>query len=255
MPRALGQPEGVSVSVFERTVDDLELVHLPVQVAPATEAFVDLREQPSQQGDTPLGHPSRLTGRVDEARLLISRHQRLALAADVTAAAASSAVATVLRFGTWRQPAYVGLSLAVPVLWTLLATTKRAYEHRFIERASEECRRLWEAGLLLFITLAVLSFSIRGDVARGYVCLVVPLTVTIACTLRALVRGWMRRQRRRGRGVRNVLVVGPNDEARGLFERLQGHKVPGLRPVGICPQHANTEGVARVLEAVDASGA
>jgi exopolysaccharide biosynthesis polyprenyl glycosylphosphotransferase len=234
------------VSVFERTVDGLELAHLPAQTAPAGAALVDIREA------TPAREPA---SRLADARVLVRTQQQLAVAADVVAGGVASALATTLRFGTWREPDYIALSLAVPVLWVLLVTVKRAYEHRVIERAAEEYRRLWEAGLLLFITMAVLSYSIKGDVARGYVFVVVPLTIVASCALRGLLRLWVRRLRTQGLGVRRVLVVGPAPEARTLFDRLHDEKVPGLRPVAVYPHHANTDGVTGVLAAVDASGA
>ncbi|MGZ4620104.1 MAG: nucleoside-diphosphate sugar epimerase/dehydratase, partial [Frankiaceae bacterium] len=171
------------------------------------------------------------------------------------AAAVASGVATVVRFGSWRHPSYVALSIAVPVLWVLMLAVKRGYEHRFLGRGPEEYRRLWEAGLLLFITMAVLSFCVKGDVARGYVCLVVPLTLTLTAVYRTVLRRWAARLRARGHGVQNVLVVGPHADAHALFDRLRAGGVQGLRPVGIYPHHADAGGLGAVLTAVQASQA
>ena len=136
-------------------------------------------------------------------------YQRAALGGDAATAAVCSAIATVARFGNWHHKSYVALSLAVPVLWVLLVAVKRGYEQRYLGRGPEEYRRLWEAGLLLFITMAVLSFSVKGDVARGYVFLVVPLTLVATAVVRTALRKAVARLRARGLGVQNVLVVGP----------------------------------------------
>ena len=137
----------------------------------------------------------------------------------------------------------------------LLVTLKRGYEHRFLGRGPDEYRRLWDAGLLLFITTAVLSFSVKEDVARGYVFLVVPLTVALTALYRHALRRYAARLRSRGLGVENVLVVGPFIEARSLFDRLRKGSVNGLRPVGIYPHSPDGGGLDAVLAAVDASDA
>ncbi len=232
------------MSVSERTAHHLGKPGLPahpLRLHPL-DAFIDLRGEPDglavvlpprDKGDESTPAAGHSTATLGDARHLMARYQRLALTADVVSAAAASAVATVLRFGTWHVKSYVALSIAVPVMWVLILAAKRGYEQRYLGRGPEEYRRLWEAGLLLFITMAVLSFSVKGDVARGYVCLVVPLTLVVTAVARTALRKWAARLRRHGLGVQNVLVVGPEPEARGLFERLRDGGVQGLRPIGI----------------------
>src|SRR3954463_5013815 len=260
-----GRTEGDPVSVEERTMDGLELAHLPAPAAPQLDAYIDLRGEPDgltvARTASPTGPPDPATtsvtapdSTIDARRLMVS-YQRAALAGDAATAAVCSAIATVARFGSWHHKSYVALSLAVPVLWVLLVAVKRGYEQRVLGRGPEEYRRLWEAALLLFITTAVLSFSVKGDVARGYVTLVVPLTLALTVAWRTALRHWASRLRRRGLGVQDVLVVGPVTEARSLFDRLRKGGVHGLRPVGIYPHSADDEGLDGVLAAVEASSA
>jgi exopolysaccharide biosynthesis polyprenyl glycosylphosphotransferase len=190
-----------------------------------------------------------------DARGFLRHYQQLAAGGDALCAAVAALIALTVRFGTWEHVPYDALTLAVPVQWVLLVTVKRGYEHRFLGRGPDEFRRLWEAGLLLFITTAVLSFSVKEDIARGYVFLVVPLTVALTALYRTVLRHWAARLRSRGLGVENVLVVGPVTEARSLFDRLRRGGVNGLRPVGIYPHSADDGGLDAVLAAVDASDA
>ncbi|MBA3907911.1 MAG: sugar transferase, partial [Pseudonocardiales bacterium] len=90
---------------------------------------------------------------------------------------------------------------------------------------------------------------------RGYVFLVVPLTLVATAVTRTILRRWVARLRGRGLGVQNVLVVGPVADARALFDRLCAGGVQGLRPVGIYPHSADGGGLSAVLGAVQASEA
>src|SRR4051812_36577474 len=192
-------------------------------------------------------------GPLADARGFLRHYQQLAAGGDALCAAIAACIALTIRFGTWQHAPYDALTIAVPVQWVLLLSVKRGYEHRFLGRGPDEYRRLWEAGLLLFITTAVLSFLVKEDLARGYVFLVVPLTVALTAVYRHALRLWAARLRSRGLGVENVLVVGPAAEARSLFDRLRRGGVNGLRPVGIYPHTPGGGGLDSVLAAVDAS--
>jgi exopolysaccharide biosynthesis polyprenyl glycosylphosphotransferase len=246
------------VSVSEREMDGFELVRMPAQPASSLDAFIDLRTEPDRRALAPatgaVAAPSADVSQVD-ARGFLRQYQQFAAGGDALCAAVAALIALAVRFGTWQHVSYDALTLAVPVLWVVLLAAKRGYEHRFLGRGPEEYRRVWEAGLLLFITTAVLSFSVKGDVARGYVTLVVPLTIALTAVYRTALRRWAARVRSRGLGVENVLVVGPDAEARSLFDRLRKGSVNGLRPVGIYPHDPDGGGLDGVLAAVDASSA
>jgi exopolysaccharide biosynthesis polyprenyl glycosylphosphotransferase len=111
---------------------------------------------------------------------------------------------------------------------------------------------VWEAGLLLFITTAVLSFSLKGDVARGYTFLVVLLVLALTVVSRVTLRRWAARLRTKGLGIQKVLVVGPWEEAVALSWRLEQGRVQGLEPVRVFPRSAGSD-LDEVLRAVDES--
>ena len=265
MPHALGQNQGDLVSVSERTADGFELATLPAQAGHAVDApldaFIDLRGEPdglAVDGSTaaPRHHHDRRhrpTGHDATSWSATSAPPSPATRSPPPSAPASP---PVVRFGSWHHKSYVALSLAVPVLWVLLVAVKRGYEQRYLGRGPEEYRRLWEAGLLLFITMAVLSFSVKGDVARGYVCLVVPLT--LVADRRASAPSCAGRSRgcaAAGSACRTCWSSAPTPRPARLFERLRAGGVQGLRPVGIYPHSADAGGLGAVLGAVEASEA
>jgi exopolysaccharide biosynthesis polyprenyl glycosylphosphotransferase len=208
----------------------------------------------------------RLTSRVvdDEVdpRSLLVQHQRLALVGDFTAALASGLGAMVLRFGFELHPAYLALSLAIPFAWILAIFAQRGYERRFLGTGSEEYRRVADAGLLLFAALAVSAYAFRGELARGFVFVAVPLTVLLSLSIRNRLRHRVWSLRIRGVGLQRVLVVGRADAAVALIEKLDHEPQHGLVPVGACVpptgvqvSHVHDVPVigdpGRVLQAVD----
>jgi exopolysaccharide biosynthesis polyprenyl glycosylphosphotransferase len=197
---------------------------------------------------------------------LLSRYRAMAVAADAACASAGAIVAFAARFGGNAHPRYVLYSALVPVAWLSVLAFQRAYEFRFLGTGTEEYRRILDAGLMLFLTIAVGSFVMRGDIARGFVITVVPATVALTLMARKRLRRWLFGLRARGIGVQRVLVVGRADAAMALAAKLDHEPEHGLRVVAAC---VGAEGVrvsdiggipvvgdpAHVLEAVDATGA
>jgi len=191
----------------------------------------------------------RSVGTTDDPRALMLRYQRRALAGDVAAATIAAFGALGLRFGDDGDPVYVLLSVAVPALWVGMLALERGYEQRFLGRGLDEYRRVWKAALLLFTTVAVASYSVRADVARGYLFVAMPLTLVLTLAWRHHLRMWISRLRRAGTGAHRVLVVGRAGAAQSLVERLEDDPWQGLRPVGVVIPAVDDLGA--VLDAVE----
>ena len=209
-------------------------------------------------GDAARPEPS------DDPWVLLARYRVMAVAADAACAGAIGTFA--LSFRGDAEPRHVLYSALVPVTWLAVLAFQRAYEFRFLGTGTEEYRRVLDAGLMLFLTIAVTSFAIRGDIDRGCVVTVVPATVALTLMARKRLRRWLFRLRRGGVGVPRVLVVGRADAAKALAENLDHEPEHSLRMVAAC---VGADGVrlsdlgevpvvgdpAHVLEAVDATGA
>lgn len=199
-------------------------------------------------------------------RHVLARYRRWALVTDTGAAVAACVAAGLLRFGAAVPAEYVLLSLLVPLIWSLLLTVQRGYEYRFLGTGPEEYRRVIDGGLLLFTVIAVSSYTVKGDLSRGYVLVAVPLTILLTLLGRARLRRWLYRLRERGHGMQKVIVVGRADAAVSVIETLDREPQHGLVSVGACvpatgKARTHVHGVpvlgepGRILDAVDETGA
>ncbi len=194
------------------------------------------------------------------------RYRRVALIADVSSALVGAGCALALRFGTGPRLSYLLFTLFLPLAWTLFVALQRGYEQRFLGTGPEEYRRVFDAGLVMFTSIAVVSYALRSEVARGYVFVAIPVTVLITMAVRRQLRTWIYRLRDQGLALQRVLVVGRADAVVSLIEKLDNEPQHGLVPVGACVPFSGVEvshlhdvpvvgDPSRVLQAVDETGA
>ncbi|GAB3285354.1 sugar transferase [Kineosporia babensis] len=222
---------------------------------------------PLARGSRPVSATGRhvgLGGSV-EPDTLMRRYQHYALAGDFLASLLAGLLALFARFGA-PAGAYLQLSLTLPVLWVLIIAGQRGYERRFLGTGTEEFRRVLQGGLVMFCAIAVVSYGLRSEVARGYVFLAIPATVLFTLLVRRQLRSWIYRLRARGLALQRVLVVGRADVVVSVIEKLDNEPQHGLVPVGACVPLAGAEvshvqdvpvvgDPGRVLDAVEDTGA
>jgi exopolysaccharide biosynthesis polyprenyl glycosylphosphotransferase len=190
-----------------------------------------------------------------------------AVVLDTAAGAAGATTALIARFGYARTPAYVALTLALPIAWLLVMALQRNYERRYLGDGVEEFRRIIRAGVTLMATVAFVAYFTQTELARGYVLLALPLTVGATLTGRYLLRKGLHRARKAGRAMQRVLVVGQPDSVDELVRTLALTPYHGLQVVGVClPPGSNRddmldrgipviEGFDRADRAVEITGA
>lgn len=189
----------------------------------------------------------------------------MAVALDAGAAAVGGGIAFAIRFGQF-SPGYAALTGLLPLLWVVTVAANRGYETRFVGTGAEEFRRILHSGLLLMAGIAVLSYSTRAEVARGYVALAVPATVVAGLGGRYLLRRQLHRRRTAGRCMQKVVVVGRADATVALMAQLSRERLHGMQVVAACVPSGDLKvdalagvpvlgGYADVLEAVEVSGA
>lgn len=198
--------------------------------------------------------------------VLLRRYQHLALIGDGLSALVAGVIALIVRFGSTPNLNYLALAVAMPLAWLAVIAAERGYEQRFLGTGPEEYRKVADAGLIVFTSIAVISYAIRGEIARGYVFLAVPLTIVFTLLVRRQLRSWIYRLRERGLALQRVLVVGRADAVVSVIEKLDHEPQHGLVPVGACVpfvgigvSHVQNVPVvgdpSRVLQAVDETGA
>jgi exopolysaccharide biosynthesis polyprenyl glycosylphosphotransferase len=225
--RARTQLTQVSQSDSHVTEPDIRLTQPDIDFVP-----FDTRLPPSQPQVTRARHAAR----IERSRALLARYSRWARISDVTAAAVSAGVAVVIRFGS-TPGSYLMLPLLLPFAWVTTVWLYRAYEHRFVGEGPEEFHRLTRAGLMLFTTVAVLSYLINGNFSRTIAMVAVPSAVLGSMIGRRILRAGLRRARAAGRGLHRTLVVGRSDAAIGLIDSLRSTESAlhhGIVPIGVC---------------------
>jgi len=213
-----------------------------------------------------VGSPRHQGSGSGEPGVLLRRYQHLALLGDGVSALVAGVIALVFRFGTAPSLNYVALAVALPLAWLAIVAAQRGYEQRFLGTGPDEYRKVADAGLVIFTSIAVISYAVRGEIARGYVFVAVPLTILLTLLGRRQLRSWIYRLRARGLALQRVLVVGRADAAVALIEQLDAEPQHGLVPVGACVPFVGIEvsrvhnvpvvgDPSRVLQAVDETGA
>src|SRR5262245_46657993 len=162
------------------------------------------------------------------------------VAADIGAMSAALVVAHLLRFGLTSAilpgpgVSYVAISvLAVPV-WLGVLALAGCYDRRILGVGSDEYRRILNAGVHFLAVVAVLHFLGRLVLARGYVGVLIPVAIVFTLLSRFALRGWLDRQRRKGRYVHRLLLVGTPAAVSDVGEHLVRAPWSGYALVGVC---------------------
>ena len=147
--------------------------------------------------------------------------------------------ALILRFGAlgegvWESSAlqtYVPISIGLSLLWWLMLSFFGSRNPLFLGHGTEEYKRVISASFWLFGVIAIVSYSLQFDTARGYVGLALPAGTGGLLITRFLLRKLLHIDRKRGRSSLNVLIVGETHSAEHLARSLVGQPLAGYRPV------------------------
>ncbi len=172
-----------------------------------------------------------------------SHYRRAAAGADFVSALAAGFLAFEVRFDSrGSQPAeYLALSALLPVLWIASVALAGGYDPRFIGLGSDEFRRVLNAAVSLTAGIAIASYAVRFDVARGYVVLALPTLAAFDLTARYLLRKGLHQRRRRGRYMRRTVVAGHKPAVTDLVTQLRRDSHHGLSVVAVCLAAPRTE--------------
>ena len=187
-------------------------------------------------GPSSLTWPERARGRaVDRWQRQYLRHVVLV---DLAIILASSFLALQIRFGT-AEDSVTGISyelltiLLVPV-WIAALAMARAYESRYLGTGAEEFKRVGSASLRLMAVIAVISFTFKLELARGWVAIALPVGTVLLLIGRYGNRRWLHSRRKRGRYLRRTIAVGGPEGIRELADQLHDEPYVGYAIVGAC---------------------
>ncbi len=154
--------------------------------------------------------------------------------ADLGCAVVGVFMAAQVRFGSNVTAMYLGLSLALPVLWIAALWLAGAYDVRFIGTGSDEYRKVLNAGVSLTAAVAIFSYTVNLQLSRAYVVIALPSITVFDLFARFAMRKRLHARRMRGKCLHNVVAVGHELAVAALITELGRDKYHGLTVVGAC---------------------
>jgi exopolysaccharide biosynthesis polyprenyl glycosylphosphotransferase len=192
-----------------------------------------------QPSDTRL--PSIKQSHVPTRRDRHTNYRRRLLITDLAVLATTTATAQLWHFGPDSDVkadgplgiSYTALGAVIVVLWWTALQFFQSREARIIGDGPDEYQRVIRATCVMFGSVAVASLIFQWDMSRGYLAIAFPLGLIALLTGRKFWRVRLRKQRRLGRQLSNVLVVGGHRSGQDIATWLSRHRESGLRITGV----------------------
>ncbi|GAA1789450.1 sugar transferase [Pseudarthrobacter sulfonivorans] len=126
---------------------------------------------------------------------------------------------------------YATLSIVLVVAWWFMLGFWGSREPRVLGSGSEEYKRVLSCSLWLFGLVAIVSYALRIDTARGFVGLAFPAGVLGLLAGRWLIRQHLSIERQNGKSSSKVMIIGGPYSAAHLVTSLQSAPSAGYAPV------------------------
>lgn len=133
--------------------------------------------------------------------------------------------------GSVRDFDYAVLSIILAVGWWLMLEIWGSRESKVLGSGSEEYKRVIAASAWLFGFVAVVSYAVKFDTARGFVGLAFPAGAIGLLVARWLVRQHLSLERKQGKSSSRVLIIGGLHSAAHLVRSLHSAPAAGYLPV------------------------
>lgn len=146
--------------------------------------------------------------------------------------------AFVVRFGlepnfvaSGQEFTYAWLSVLLAVAWWFMLGAWNSRQSRILGAGADEYKRVAAASLWLFGMVAIISYVIRVDTARGYVGIALPVGLAGLLAARWLLRQHLNVKRQRGGSMSRLLLLGGPSAVAHLAASLERAKHAGYLPV------------------------
>jgi exopolysaccharide biosynthesis polyprenyl glycosylphosphotransferase len=168
-----------------------------------------------------------------------AKYTRRIAVADALVVLWATTGAFILRFGApedeeWTSTAtqpYLLISIALSLLWWFMLSLFGSRDSWILGHGPEEYKRIISASFWLFGLVAILSYSLQFDTARGYVGLALPAGTLGLLLARFLLRKLLHIERQRGGSSLHVLIIGETHSAEHLARSLIRQPLAGYLPV------------------------
>ena len=168
------------------------------------------------------------------------RFRALLMSADALVAIGLLVGLSAWRFGEdwavwWREivPQPAAFLVLYALAWVTILTANGLYRPRARWSLRSEAWSVARAtAAMALLTLSVLFLFHLPDVSRLLLLALFPAQAVATIVLRAVIRALMERERRRGRNLRFVLVLGTGPRGVAFATKLEAHAELGLRVAG-----------------------
>lgn len=175
----------------------------------------------------------------DAPRSWLQIYPRRLAVVDACVVLWATAGALFVRFGTTESHAlieesgipYIFISLALALGWWAVLYLWGSRDAKILGHGYEEYKRVGTASLWLFGMLAIISYTLQFETARGYVGIALPSGLAGLLASRFLVRQLLRVDRQAGQSSFRVLIIGGPSSAEHLAMSLEMQPMAGYVPV------------------------
>jgi exopolysaccharide biosynthesis polyprenyl glycosylphosphotransferase len=119
-------------------------------------------------------------------------------------------------------------------LWCVSGALAGGYSARIFGAGSDEFRRVLNGGVGLAAAVAIASYALKIDLARGYVVIALPSSAALDLAARYRLRKRLHRLRSMGSCMQRAVAVGHAPAVADLIATLRREKYNGLSVVGAC---------------------
>ncbi|WP_374206975.1 sugar transferase [Paenarthrobacter sp. TYUT067] len=146
--------------------------------------------------------------------------------------------AYVIRFGFepdfavgGNEPNYAWLSVGLAITWWYMLGAWNSRKSRVLGAGPDEYKRVAAASLWLFGLVAIFSYVLRVETARGFVGIALPVGLAGLLLARWVLRQHLSVARQRGESLSRLLLIGGQSAVAHLAATLQGAKHAGYLPI------------------------
>ncbi|MFJ6346477.1 sugar transferase [Pseudarthrobacter oxydans] len=130
-----------------------------------------------------------------------------------------------------QESTYAWLSVALAIVWWVMLGAWSSRNTRILGSGPDEYKRVAAASLWLFGLIAIVSYVLRVDTARGYVGVALPVGLAGLLLSRWLIRQHLNVDRQRGKSMSRLLLLGGPSAIAHLAASLEGAKHAGYLPI------------------------
>ncbi|MFG1705586.1 sugar transferase [Nonomuraea sp. M3C6] len=126
------------------------------------------------------------------------------------------------------------LGFGLVIAWPVALMMGGAYRQRANGEGTEEFRAVFNGGIGLMATVAIMAYATQTAIARSFVMAMLPLALLATLYYRYRMRKRLHRRRAAGDYMRQVIAVGHRESILDLVMQFRRQPYHGMRVVGAC---------------------